>query len=43
METIAELIQRALQHIGDTRALSAVGDEVRALCQRFPVYRSRLA
>ena len=27
----------------DARALSAVGDEVRALCQRFPVYRTRLA
>jgi len=43
METIAELIHRALQHIGDARALGAVGDEVRALCQRFPVYRTRLA
>jgi glycine hydroxymethyltransferase len=43
METIAELIHRALQHIGDARALGAVGDEVRALCQRFPVDRTRLA
>jgi glycine hydroxymethyltransferase len=43
METIAELIHRALQHLGDARALGALGDEVRALCQRFPVYRSRLA
>ena len=43
METIAELIHRALQHIGDARALGAVGDEVRALCQGFPVYRTRLA
>ena len=43
METIAELIHRALQHVGDQGALGALGDEVRALCQRFPVYRNRLA
>jgi glycine hydroxymethyltransferase len=43
METIAGLIHGALQHIGDARALGAVGDEVRALCQRFPVDRTRLA
>jgi glycine hydroxymethyltransferase len=43
MEAIAELIHRALQHLGDARTLGALGDEVRALCQRFPVYRGRLA
>jgi glycine hydroxymethyltransferase len=34
MEQIAELIHRALQHVGDETAL--------ARCARFPVYRSRL-
>jgi glycine hydroxymethyltransferase len=42
MEQIAELIHRALQHVGDETALARVADDVRALCARFPVYRSRL-
>ena len=42
MEQIAELIQRALEHASDDRSLARVADDVRALCLRFPVYRSRL-
>jgi glycine hydroxymethyltransferase len=42
METIAELIRRGLEHVGDERALTALGEEVRQLCARFPVYRHRL-
>jgi glycine hydroxymethyltransferase len=43
MEQIAELIHRALARVGDEQALAGVADDVRALCARFPVYRSRLA
>ena len=43
MDRIAELIARALAHVGDTRGLAAVGDEVRALCREFPVYPRRAA
>ncbi len=39
METIAELIYRALQKVGDDKALSAIGDDVRSLCSRFPLVR----
>jgi glycine hydroxymethyltransferase len=42
MEQIADLIHRALQHLGDERALAGLAGEVRALCERFPVYRQRL-
>jgi len=42
MEQIAELIHRALRQAGDTQGLAAVAEDVRALCARFPVYRSRL-
>ena len=38
MEVIAELIWRALQKVGDDKALSAIGAEVRDLCRQFPVY-----
>ncbi|MBI3246971.1 MAG: serine hydroxymethyltransferase [Deltaproteobacteria bacterium] len=37
METIADLIHRALQKVGDDKALSAIGDDVRELCRRFPL------
>lgn len=37
METIADLIYRALQKVGDDKALSAIGDDVRELCRRFPL------
>ena len=43
MDRIAELIARALAHVGDARGLAAVGDEVRALCREFPVYPRRAA
>ena len=39
MRAIAELIQRALAKVGDERGLDAVAAQVRALCERFPVYR----
>jgi glycine hydroxymethyltransferase len=41
MAVIADLIARALQRVGDTRALAAIGDEVADLCRRFPIYPSR--
>src|SRR5262245_7369604 len=42
METIAELIRRALGHVGDAGALARVGDDVRELCRRFPIYSARV-
>jgi glycine hydroxymethyltransferase len=42
MDSIAELIRRALERVGDAAALARVGDEVRALCNRFPIYRHRI-
>lgn len=39
METIADLIFRALQKVGDEKALASIGDEVRELCRRFPIAR----
>jgi len=41
MDMIAELIRRALEHVGDERALLALGAEVRDLCARFPIYPGR--
>jgi glycine/serine hydroxymethyltransferase len=38
METIAELITRALQTPDDDRALGMVRTEVEALCRNFPLY-----
>ncbi len=38
MELIADLIARALARVGDAAALARIGDEVRGLCQRFPIY-----
>jgi glycine hydroxymethyltransferase len=43
MEVIADLIYRALQKVGDNRALTTIGDEVRDLCKQFPVYNHRLS
>lgn len=37
MRAIAELIARALGHVGDAKALAAVKDDVRELCRRFPL------
>jgi glycine hydroxymethyltransferase len=42
MDTIAELVRRGLERVGDDAALARLGDEVRALCACFPIYRHRL-
>src|SRR6059036_848660 len=42
MEVIADLVRRGLEHVGDDAALARLGDEVRELCRRFPIYRHRL-
>jgi glycine hydroxymethyltransferase len=42
METIADLIFRALQKVGNDKALAAIGEEVRELCSKFPIYQRRL-
>jgi len=43
MDQIADLIFRALQKVGDEQALTAIGDEVRDLCSKFPIYKRRLS
>ena len=40
MEQVADLIARALSRIGDETALRSIGEEVTALCRRFPLYAS---
>jgi glycine hydroxymethyltransferase len=42
MDAVAGLIQRALDRVGDAAALARIGDDVRQLCERFPIYRHRL-
>jgi glycine hydroxymethyltransferase len=42
MEQIAELIARALNHVGDERVLQTIAAEVGQLCKKFPVYPHRL-
>jgi glycine hydroxymethyltransferase len=42
MAVIAELIARGLQAVGDESALARLAGDVRALCERFPLYRQRL-
>ena len=37
MATIAELIGRALEHVGDEKALASVRDDVISLCKKFPI------
>jgi glycine hydroxymethyltransferase len=37
MDVIAGFISRALQAVGNERALTGVADDVIALCQRFPI------
>lgn len=37
METIADMIFRALQKVGDEKVLASIGDEVQELCRRFPI------
>jgi glycine hydroxymethyltransferase len=43
METVGELIVRALQAPENDGVLSAVKTEVESLCARFPLYPERLA
>jgi glycine hydroxymethyltransferase len=43
MGRIGDLIVRALHHGRDEKVLSAVADEVGALCKKFPVYPHRLS
>ena len=43
MIAIADFISRALSHVNDDSVLRAIGDEVRELCKKFPVYPRRLA
>jgi len=42
METIAEFIHRALDHVSDDAALASIAEGVGALCKKFPVYPHRL-
>ena len=37
MGVIADLIARALQHVGDAKGLASVEGDVMALCQKFPI------
>lgn len=41
MVIIADLIFRALNHVGDEQVLKSIADDVRDLCKRFPVYPHR--
>jgi glycine hydroxymethyltransferase len=41
MDVVADLIRRALDRLGDAAALAAIGNEVRELCARFPIYPGR--
>jgi glycine hydroxymethyltransferase len=38
MDAIAGLIARALQAVGNDKALAAVGDDVISLCRKFPLF-----
>jgi glycine hydroxymethyltransferase len=42
MEAIAEFISRVLNNIADETVLRSVGDDVRELCRKFPIYPNRL-
>ncbi|MGH7965026.1 MAG: serine hydroxymethyltransferase [Candidatus Binatia bacterium] len=42
MDVIADLIFRTLQKVGDEQGLAGIGNEVRDLCGKFPLYRRRL-
>src|SRR5256884_2028006 len=41
MHVMADLTRRGLEHVGDARALAALGAEVRDFCARFPIYPGR--
>ena len=42
MEAIADFIARALNKVSDDAALRLVGDDVRELCRKFPIYPNRI-
>ena len=42
MEVIAGFIARALNNVTDESLLKSIGDDVRELCRKFPVYPHRL-
>ncbi|HTM09544.1 MAG TPA: serine hydroxymethyltransferase [Verrucomicrobiae bacterium] len=42
MDAIAEFISRALNNIANDAVLRSIGDDVRELCKRFPIYPNRL-
>jgi glycine hydroxymethyltransferase len=42
METIAGFIARALNNVGNEAVLKSIGDDVRELCRKFPIYPDRL-
>jgi glycine hydroxymethyltransferase len=42
MAEIADLITRGLERVGDATSLAAIAAEVGALCDRFPLYPTRL-
>jgi len=42
MKTIALLISDVLKHPRDEKRLQAVGQEVKELCNRFPLYYERI-
>jgi len=42
MAVIADLIARALNHVGEESVLRSVAEDVRELCKKFPVYPHRL-
>jgi glycine hydroxymethyltransferase len=43
MAVIANLIGRALNHVGEDSVLCSVAEDVRELCKKFPVYPHRLS
>ncbi|MEQ9619412.1 MAG: serine hydroxymethyltransferase [Deltaproteobacteria bacterium] len=42
MESIAEFIIKAMNNPGNEKILSGIKDDVRELCNQFPIYRHRL-
>lgn len=41
MKTIAGFIERAIKNLKDDEALAAISDEVKTLCDKFPLYADR--
>jgi len=42
MKIIARLISEVLMHIDNEKRLQEIGEEVKALCEKFPLYSERL-